>query len=335
MAVHQRTVAMNESIFSTYSTGENRVTASILAVLRCLALPRIERILGALMEDADFQLVRFQNQPAQGGKGVPDGEIGCSCRLLLETKLVRNGLNRKQLERHLDRLTSTNEKDRFVLVLTPDDVRPELIKAIKDDRLVWSSFSSLNQAIDELLSDEKNEKEVISEREEFLLRELQKMLFAESLVGSSKEVLVIPARHAWPLYNEVHAYICKAGRAFQSVKYLAFYAGNQIHPLIPLIQGQPHDQVVFKRGKNFGRLGELVKQVIGMAEQGSWPYGFTVHKVFLLSAPDDPDTVKLDQPIINDITSRSGQRTAFTQNQRYVSLDALRKAKKTSELEDI
>jgi hypothetical protein len=49
---------MNESIFSTYSTGENRVTASFLAVLRCLALPRIELILGALMEDADFQLNR-------------------------------------------------------------------------------------------------------------------------------------------------------------------------------------------------------------------------------------------------------------------------------------
>jgi hypothetical protein len=63
---------MNDSIFSTYSTGENRVTASILAVLRCLALPRSERILGALMEDAEFQLVRFQNQPAKGGKGIPE-----------------------------------------------------------------------------------------------------------------------------------------------------------------------------------------------------------------------------------------------------------------------
>src|SRR5262249_32453289 len=211
------------------STGENRVTASILAVLRCLALPRIERILGALMEDADFQLVRFQNQPSKGGKGVPDAEIGSSCRLLFETKLVRNALNRLQLNRHLDRLKSSNEKDRLVLVLTPDDVRPDLIAEIGDDRLIWNSFAALDQAIDELLTDERSEKEVISEREEFLLRELQKMLIAENLIGSSKDVLVIPARHAWPLYNETHAYICKAGRAFQPVKYIAFYAGNQIH----------------------------------------------------------------------------------------------------------
>jgi hypothetical protein len=325
---------MNESIFSTYSTCENRVTASILAVLRCLALPRIERILGALMEDADFQLVRFQNQPAKGGKGIPDEEIGSSCRLLLETKLVRNALNRSQLDRHLERLNSTNEALRVVLVLTPDDVRPDLIAEIKDERLIWTSFVALNQAIDEMLSDEKNEKEVISEREEFLLRELQKMLPAEGLVGSSKDVLVIPARHAWPLYNELHAYICQAGRAFQPVKYIAFYTGNQIYPQVPLIEGQPHDEVVFERGKNSGRLGDLVNQAIDKSERAYWPYKWSVHKVFLLSAPDAIETLKLDQPIINDITSSSGQRTAFTQNQRYVSSETLRKAKKTSELEE-
>ncbi len=33
---------MPDSIFSTYRTGENRVTASILAVLRSLAIQRTE-----------------------------------------------------------------------------------------------------------------------------------------------------------------------------------------------------------------------------------------------------------------------------------------------------
>src|SRR5262245_54964476 len=95
---------------------------AILYVLQCMAKSRVKRILGALMEGTAFQLVRFQNQPVQCGKGVAAGEIGGDCRLLLETNLVRNGLNRKQLEQHLYR------NDRFVLVLTPDDVRPELFK---------------------------------------------------------------------------------------------------------------------------------------------------------------------------------------------------------------
>ena len=58
------------SIFSTHSTGENRVTASIIAVLKSLSLPRIERLLGALLEQPEFELVRFQNQPSRGGAGA-------------------------------------------------------------------------------------------------------------------------------------------------------------------------------------------------------------------------------------------------------------------------
>jgi hypothetical protein len=331
--------AVSESIFSTYRTGENRVTASILAVLRCLALPRIERILGALMEDADFQLVRFENQPAKGGEGVPDGEIGSSFRLLLETKIVRNALKRERakLERHLDRLNSTHEKARILMVLTPDDVQPSLIAEIKDERLVWSSFAALNQAIDELLSGEENEREVISEREEFLLRELQKMLIAEGLIGSSKEVLVIPARQAWDFYKQHHVYSCPSGRAFQPVKYLAFYTGNEIRPLVPKILEEPPDPVIVERGKYQGRLGEVVNEMLDRYEKGTLPPGWDLRpgrqlKVFLLSAPDAPETIKLAEAIINDLTSNNGQRIAFTQNRRYVSLDALRKAKKTSEL---
>src|SRR5688572_29660118 len=48
---------MATNLFSTYSTGENRVTASILAVLQSLSLRRTERILGALMERLEFELV--------------------------------------------------------------------------------------------------------------------------------------------------------------------------------------------------------------------------------------------------------------------------------------
>jgi hypothetical protein len=112
------------------------------------------------------------------------------------------------LERYLKRLDTTNEKDRIVLVLPPDDVQPSLIAELKDERLVWSSFAALNQAIDEMLSGEENEMEVILEREEFLLRELQKMLIAEGLIGASKEVLVIPARQAWEFYKQHHVYSC-------------------------------------------------------------------------------------------------------------------------------
>ncbi len=83
---------MGNNLFSTYKTGENRVTSSILAVVRSLSLGRIERILGALMEQSAFELVRFQNQPSRGAEGVPDAEIVGSCRLLVETKMERDAV---------------------------------------------------------------------------------------------------------------------------------------------------------------------------------------------------------------------------------------------------
>ena len=91
------------NIFSTYSTGENRVTASFLAVLRSLSLDRMQRLIGSLLEQSEFELIRFENQPSKGGTGVPDAIIQSSIRLLLETKTERNAVSLPQIKRHLER----------------------------------------------------------------------------------------------------------------------------------------------------------------------------------------------------------------------------------------
>ena len=187
-----------ESIFSTYSQGENRVTASMLAVLRSLSLDRIQRILGALVEQSEFQLVRFENQFSEGGDGVPDALIQSSIRILVETKTERNAINTAQIERHLDRVNQASETTVILLVLTPDDSKPIALERYEDANLVWSSFASLDQAINELMADPK---EVVSDREAFLLRELQAMLEAEKLIPSANDVVVVAARTACLLYT--------------------------------------------------------------------------------------------------------------------------------------
>jgi hypothetical protein len=315
------------SIFSTYSTGENRVTASILAVLRSLSLGRIERLLGALMEQSEFELVRFVNQVSKGGEGIPDAMIASSCLILIETKTTRNAVNVEQLRRHLDRFKPVTEQTtQVLLVLTPDDQRPSALEALKDNRATWASFSALHQAIDELATDKK---EVISEREFFLLRELQAMLAEEELLGLANDVLVVPARSAWPRYKSDHAYICQANRPFQTVKWMAFYAEGKIQPLVPRIL-HTWNKVYFKRGLNPDWLGQLVERQLD--EKVRIEEFVAEQKVLQLTGPDHPDTVKLETAIINDLLSESGRPVAFTQNQRYVSLDRLKKAKTTSQL---
>jgi hypothetical protein len=143
---------MRECIFATYKTGENRVTASILAVLRSLSLNRCEQILAALLEQSEFELIRFQNQPAKGGEGVPDAEIISSCKLLIETKIKPNAVNADQLRRHLERFKDSKEITQKLLVLTPDTGQPKQIDKV-DPRIAWASFASLDQAINELFED--------------------------------------------------------------------------------------------------------------------------------------------------------------------------------------
>lgn len=325
---------MDAGIFSTYRQGENRVTASILAVLRSLVLPRIEFILGALLGE-EFALVRFQNQVSKGGSGVPDAEITANARrMLLETKTERNAPRKDlkdQLERHLRRL-GTEPNDR-VLLLTPDYSEPAVVKEINDQRLVWASFADFNQAINDLLDIEK---EVVSEREEFLLRELQKMFEAEGLLAPAKDVVVVAARIAWPEYQKFHVYVCQSNRAFRPVEYLAFYAEGRIQPIVPAIIDL-QDEVVFgsstkpdlfdpdstvECGLPGGRLGEVISRMLdeGFREEGA------TYKVFLLSTPDDVRTITLDHAIENNLGR------PFVQGQLYVSSVALRKAKATSEL---
>lgn len=315
---------MPDSIFSTYRTGENRVTASILAVLRSLALQRTERLLGALMERSEFQLVSFQNQAAKGGKGVPDATITASCRVLLETKIERNAVRGDQICRHLERLSAAHEAEKVLLVLTPDDALPAAVAELGDPRVAWAKFADLEQAIEELLKDAS---EVISEREQFLLRELQCMLREEGLVSRANDVVVVPARHAWPEYREFHAYVCQPKRPFQGVRRMAFYTDGAIQTLVPTIL-ETWDEVPFESGIHTGALGALVDRMLagGRREPGQ------SHKVMLLSRPNDPRTLKLEGNIENDLTADSGRTTAFTQNQRYVAEERLRKARRTSEL---
>ena len=56
---------------------------------------------------------------------------------------------------------------------------------------------------------------------------------------------------------------------------------------------------------------------------GAWQEG-TRGQVFLLSGADDPETIRLARPILNDtVSARSGKTVAWTQAQRYLHLSAL------------
>lgn len=317
---------MEQSIFSQYSQGENRVTASILAVLKSLAIPRTERLLQSLIGESSANLFRFSNQPPGDAGSIPDARISANFRIDLETKVKLNSVNETQITKHLTDLKNSNESSSMLVVLTPDSTRPGVFERIGDKRLLWRSFADLDSAIDELLEDPV---EVISEREAFLLRELQKMFHAEKLLKPANNVLVVPARNAWPEYGRYHAYICQPNRTFQDVDYLAFYADGEIKPMVPRIL-DAGDEVVIDPKRAPEKFRHVVEKLLA---NNAREFGAT-NKILQLSAPDATETVELDRAVINDMTTEkaSGRTVAFTQNQRYVAMGALRKARSTSDL---
>ena len=315
-----------QSIFSSYRGGENRVTSTMLAVFERVGLGLTERIIAAAAEDSALALASFTSQPSSGGAGVPDGEIKSSFRYLIETKTAANALSTDQLLRHLRRLNGSYSDERL-LVITPDPEPPVPIGRIDDPRVVWIGFGLLAQAIDGVVQDPS---ELASEQQRFLLRELIAYFESEGLL-TVDDTIVVAARTAYPEYIGMSAYVCQPNRPIRGVSHFGFYTGKRIKPEIAKVHGRctevrfvPEEARRFaaKRGLVDKRVGEVIRwRLKRRPDQLGEAFD-----VYILSAPTHPDTVVLDAPI--EHTARG----AWTQGQRYTSVERLKEAKTTADL---
>ncbi len=139
------------------------------------------------------------------------------------------------------------------------------------------------------------------------------------------DVVVVAARFAYPEYLKRSVYVCQAERAFRGgLTHMGFYADSAIQPHVPRIRYREdlvtftHEEVAARRaGSDLDRrVGEVIETLLGDGprEEGKQ------YQVFLLSGPEEPDTVRLVQPIINDTVTAFGRSWAWTMGQRYVSL---------------
>lgn len=146
------------------------------------------------------------------------------------------------------------------------------------------------------------------------------------------DTVVIPAARAWPFYESSHAYICQAGRYFQEVRHIAFYADRMINKDVPRIRFR-RDNVLWNEGeadrlsRSNDRGDRKLSAIMRAGLDNGWTHG--AYQVFALSKPGDPDHVTLDQPFVNE---RIGRGSGFVQRQRYTSIHQLRHASNIWEL---
>ncbi len=319
---------MTTPLFSIYKQGENQVTATLLAVLQRLSFLNVDRIFGALLGETGFNLVVFENQP-KGKDSTPDAKIGARRFVWVETKTERGAVDLSQIHRHLNAVDGGD----ILLLLTPDETRPDSLP----DAVAWSNFNILADAIAETLKDEEDPP---SEKEAFLLRELNLMVENRGLINSTvTRVLVVAARDAWPIYanGELSAYISHPRPFRASATHIAFYAGGKIQPLVPKIKLTVDELKLTEDGiSNLeGEQKALAEDLLtGIARHPKRLFqGFT-GKVLFLSGPDDGETVRLVGPIANNAEDKNGKRVPFTYGApRYVTLESLKAASTTSQLD--
>jgi hypothetical protein len=322
-----------QPLFSTYKQGENRVTASLLAVLERLGISLTERILAGLLEEPELSLVTFTALPTTPGVGNPDGEIKASFHYLFEVKTARGALSSAAA---VDLKVAYKEKlsgdDRTgLIILTPDSGCPPPLAAVINEpqghRISWVNFVKLTEVLKEILDDDD---EAAGERERYLIRELIALFRVEGLLDDL-DTVVVAARRAYPTYLKYGAYICQANRAFRPVTRMGFYTGKEVKSHVPRVLGRCQNVTLdadtveaFRQSDD--AVERAVAEIIDRNLADGFPLSAGARDVYWLSAPEDPETINLPAPIPY---LASG---AFTMGQRYVDSSKLRVATSCEEL---
>lgn len=145
------------------------------------------------------------------------------------------------------------------------------------------------------------------------------------------DTVVVAGDRAWPLYQKVHAYVCQAGRVFEPVEHLAFYAGRAIQPEIAVIRERLDNVdwgvVESRRLRAAGDArSEWIADVIDRSRADGWTEGR--YQLFLLSAPGERGHHTRSAAIPHP---RAAGR-AFTLGQRYAVKQQLVAAAGTEDL---
>jgi hypothetical protein len=169
-----------------------------------------------------------------------------------------------------------------------------------------------------------------------LLRELQALFEVEGLL-STDDVVVVAARHAYPEYLATSVYICQHDRTFRpDVERMGFYTKGAIQREVPRIRGWLLD-VEFspqRLAELWDSESEVDRETAEVAERslrdGTRAPGVR-YAIYVLSPSDDPETLKLEQPVEN-ASRHNGRAVAWVRFQRYTRSQALLHAKTTDEL---
>lgn len=346
---------MQNTLFSTYRQGENRVTSSFLALLERVTVKTFNQIFNILLQDSNNSIITINSQyKVSNSNSVPDASISFPRKVLIETKTEIGQIKEKQLQDHLEII---DPDEGSLVVLSPDlayDIRDKNLQ--NDGRLIYSSFHNLNQGLRALIEDKTH---FLYENETMLIEEFMIMMEKDNLLPEdvSDKVIIVPAKRAYHDYKNLGMYVCQPNRSFQPASRIGFYKDGSIQKEVPrilavaeniVLKNISTDDIITKRedkeNYNFeiiddsfsktdliDRMNELINS--GSIKKSRFKDSES-NKIFILTKSDNLSIEeKIPKKIINDLTSHnSGKKVAYTQNQRYSKYSLMKNESFTSRI---
>jgi hypothetical protein len=301
------------SVFGEYKQPENRVTAAFLQICKIGGEGLIRTIATKLNIQLPNSEIDIFSQVKEEDT-IPDGllESNFSFKMFIESKIVKNSVNRRQLNGHLKALKNEND---FLIYLTPDE---ELPLELRRKRISWANWKTINDIITNYVQDlQADEKQLL----DFLCQQFKTLLDNFDLCGydwslDNQNVIILAGRTGEPIALQYFYYICQNKRKFKPSRYLTFFNNNQIRYIFEIIE-KPMDDV------NLNTIPEL-KEFVESLEEEKQNHLHTIIKLKYL---------KEIEPIRNDTIDKNGDPCPYTYGiTRYTTLEKMGKAKKTSEL---
>lgn len=303
------------SIFGEYKQPENRVTAALLHICKVGG----EDLIRDIFQNVGIQIpeskISIITQPSNSlGDSTPDGLLksSFSFNLYIESKIVKNSINPKQLTEH-KKLMKPEQAD-FLVYITPDIVKPVLLEESKIPWLGWRALCDILNTYTDSAS--TNKYELLS----YLVEEFEKLIANMGLTSvdwslDNDRVMVVAGAWAEGIALKHGYYICQNGRSFKPSKYMAFYINSKINHIFEITE-MPIDQC------NLSEVEEL-KSYLTEDEKD---YDGEMRKVFKIEKVSD---IK----VVNDKLDKNGRPCPYTQGQpRYTHFKILLHASRTSEL---
>lgn len=151
-----------------------------------------------------------------------------------------------------------------------------------------------------------------------------------AISAASDRVVIVAAGLALADYHTHGAFICQPHRSFEPCARLGFYTQGAIAPYVPRIMDQVDNVVLSEQevrrrpdlvASTRQRLLELIESFRATGQP--LPRMGGPAKVVFLTPADSPQTVRLLQPVKNDLTTPDGRPVPLTMSQRYVSFTRL------------